>query len=550
MIHAASIESATVDEPFYLLSGYGYIKTGELQFNVNHPPLSKLLSAAALLPLDLRVPTESPKWRSGDLSLGIPFLNRNRASPDRIIFQARLPFVGLTLLFGAVLARWARAHFGPLTALTAVALFSLSPGMIAHGHYATTDMVAVIFLFLALLGWERYLRLGRGCNLLLAGVLLGLALCSKFSTLILVVLLPALSLLRWWQSPRDFSLVRFTGSMTGVLAAAAVTVGILYAPETWRAFTAPGEMPKLNHVVDQSLPLAALVHRLSDHINVPAHAFLWGIYDQIKHNQSGHDAYLLGSWSLTGWWYYFPIVLAVKTPVAVLLGMAGCTGFAAAWLIRGLRRGGIRRSRLRRIPFCWCLLVLPPVVFFAVSMTAQINLGHRHILPVYPFLFVLIAAVLARRRWRFGVALVAILALENAFIAPHYLAFFNIASGGSRQAMRYLVDSNLDWGQDLKKLAVWLGHHEVDDVCLAYFGPSDPGYHGIDHRYVPTSADVARHGLPDCVVAVSATLLAGLWNPPETYAWLRQRKPDGHVGYSIYLYDFRQNAVAKQGSSD
>jgi len=177
-------------------------------------------------------------------------------------------------------------------------------------------------------------------------------------------------------------------------------------------------------------------------------------------------------------------------------------------------------------------------------MTSRINIGVRHILPVYPFLYVMAAALLAHGRWRFSrpllAALVVLQAAECASIYPHYLAFFNVLSGGPGSGPRYLVDSNIDWGQDLHKLSRWLRDRGANRVYLSYFGRDQVDHEGLDALAIPSTADTPGRQAVDGYVAASVTYLVGVYSPPQQLAWLRDRPPVAKVGYSIYVWDMRK----------
>jgi len=183
-------------------------------------------------------------------------------------------------------------------------------------------------------------------------------------------------------------------------------------------------------------------------------------------------------------------------------------------------------------------------VYFALCMRSHVNLGVRHILPVYPFLFIALAAALTRKAWgkrALGV-LALVLAVESVAIYPHYLAFFNGFAGGPDNGPHYLVDSNLDWGQDLNNLKKYLAAHDMKRLCICYFGRARLQYYKIDYLYLPTTAETAQREEMDCVAAISATQLEGAYVGRDRFAWLRARQPMAKIGYSIYLYDFRRGA--------
>jgi hypothetical protein len=181
-------------------------------------------------------------------------------------------------------------------------------------------------------------------------------------------------------------------------------------------------------------------------------------------------------------------------------------------------------------------------------MASPLNLGVRYILPVYPFLFVLLAGVLfgvgreRLQRWFPAVVAVALLGLAAGSLAiyPHYLAFFNAAAGGPEAGPRYLLDSNIDWGQDIKKLKAHMVAHNIPRVCVVYFGTGDLGYYQVEFEGLPLTAELEQRRNLDCVAAVNVTPLYGLHSTPESYRWLREMEPTARIGYSIYLYDLRK----------
>jgi hypothetical protein len=205
----------------------------------------------------------------------------------------------------------------------------------------------------------------------------------------------------------------------------------------------------------------------------------------------------------------------------------------------------VLQRRLRGFPLVWAGLLLPPLIYLAVSMTSALNIGMRHILPVYPFVYVAAAGLLAQlsvRRWarHAMLALGVLQAAECAVIAPHYLAFFNALAGGPRNGPRYLADSNIDWGQDLKNLVDWLHAHGAADAWCSYFGSAPMEYYGLRYHDLPAAGDRDAWNRIDGFVAVSATVLAGVYTPPEDTARLRAMEPAARVGWSIFVYDWRK----------
>jgi dolichyl-phosphate-mannose--protein O-mannosyl transferase len=542
MVTSALQETQTWDEGIHLSAGYSYLKTGDFRLNPEHPPLFKLLCALPLLTLHPRLPSDARLFKSSEEAVyGDQFLYQNTVSPETMLFCARLVSIALTLGFGLAVALWTRRKFGSAAAIGALVLFAFDPNLIAHGHYVTNDVMAAAAIFLATITWAHYLETTRWRDLLVASLVLGLALVSKFSTVFLLPLFAAMYWFRRWQVGRGrLSEEHFAVTVVVAGLVSALVVGLVYGPATLHSFRGP----KLQEVVARGTTAGDFAYSVGKRLGLPAHPLLVGLYEFALHDESGHSAYLMGQWSDTGWWYYFPVVFAVKTPAAVLalLAIALALGLAA------LMRTKLRRWRLREVPFAWVIVLLPPVVYFALCMRSHVNIGVRHLLPIYPFLYIALAAALSRGRWRARALLagLALVAVESAAIYPHYLAFFNVFAGGPNNGPRYLVDSNLDWGQDLKNLKLYASAHGIKKLCICYFGRSSMSYYKFEYTDVPETRDVARRASMDCVAAVSATPLAGSYVGADAFRWLRERKPMAKIGYSIYLYDLRKSKSEKR----
>ncbi len=533
MFRSARLESNTWDEPAHLTHGYIYLRTGNTWIGQETPVLAPMIVAIPLLAVNPRLPDEHVSRRTYDMqTYRRLFLYRNRVKPDTLLLLGRLSVLTVTLLLGLMLALWARKRFSATVALLALFLYALDPNLTAHGKYATTDLITAAVYFLCVIAWVRYLETKRWPHLVLAGLLLGVALASKHSMIILLGLYPLLYLLRWWQQRGRFSWRHLVLSCTvaGTLAAAVVIAS--YGRVSWDVLVRGQGLP-LAGQVDPHTRAGRLFRQAGRLLHLPNHPYLMSYYWWALRAENGHPAYLLGRHSLKGWWYFYPVVFAVKSPAGLLLGLAVCL-LAAGW---GLRR---RRAwpRIRELPLGWMAVTVPPLFYFLLIMTSSVDVGVRHLLPVYPFLFLAVAGVLARRKLAIAAVLVMALALyENLRIQPHYTAFINLLAGGSGGAPEYVVDSNLDWGQDAKKLKTYMDSHHLGQVCLAYFGTADLDYYGIRRQPLPPHPDEAQRRALDCVGAISATYLEDVYVPAGSYAWLRRMQPIDKIGYSIYVYD-------------
>jgi 4-amino-4-deoxy-L-arabinose transferase-like glycosyltransferase len=548
MVVTAAGECQTWDEGIHLAAGYSYLKTGDFKLNQEHPPLFKLLAALPLLAVNPKLPLENESWANGwQIEFSHEFMDNNRVSPDQILRPGRIPTMLLTLLLGAAMAVWTRRRFGTAVALGALFLYATDPNLIAHGRYVTNDLMVTLFTFVTVMAWAKFLETKRKRDLVAAGLLLGLGLVSKFSGLFLIPVVVLLYLLRWWQQGAEepaavgkkLSLKHCLWSLAAMAAIGALVIGAAYGPETLRSLRGPALNDQIREA-KQATAIGTALRAMGDFFDLPAHPYLLGLNKVSEFDVGGHNAYLLGKRSMFGWWYYYPVVFAVKTPTAVLLLVAGCLGLAAWRLARGFR--SLTVETLKKLPFHWVALGTPMVVYGAMLLTSRVDLGVRYLLPVYPFLYILLAAVAMRkpRVWLI-VALAAIQLFETVRIYPNYLAFFNTVSGGPGNGPRYLVDSNIDWGQDLKKLRRYMQTTFPNEkVCFSYFGSASLSYYFMPHAYLPETKDVELRKNADCIGAINVTNLYDVYDTPDKHLWLRGMTPIAKVGYSTYIFDLRK----------
>jgi len=529
-------ESPIFDEPIELAAGYSYLHTGDFRLNPEHPPLMKLLVTLPLLALRPSFPIESAYWAKPDeYVFGLQFFFGNGARANRFLFAARLVAILLTALLGLAMALWTRSVFGPAAAMLALALYAFDPTLTAHGRYIKNDLPMALWGFLATIAWTSYLARPGLRRLLLAGLALALAAATKFSAVYLPPVFIILYAIHWWQSRDRTSLWRGIGAFLAVNALAVGLVLLLYASiSASHGLTTGGVDRRVIHdLLDRNQPAATA--RMIARGVLHAHPFLEGLVVFLDHNTIGHPAYLFGMHSLKGWWYYFPAAFAVKTPVATLAALG-----LAAFLVAA----ALRSTAIRSLSFAWFVVAVPLVVYAAFSLASHLDMGVRHLLPLYPFLFILAAAALTRLPLRHrGVILGVVcagLAIESLSIYPHYLAFFNIAAGGPAHGAAVLADSNIDWGQDAANLKRWMDAHGVSQICLDYFGTANLELLGIHGQYLAKTWETAQRASLNCFAAISVDSLDELFLQPGSYSWLRALRPVARIGYSIYVYDLRK----------
>ncbi len=587
---AAAVTSAatwtqTVDEAVHLSAGYAYWRDRGFHLNPEHPPFVKLVAAAPLLALPLDFPDDHPSYRESQWEFGRQFLYHNRLPAETILLVGRLPVVAIGITLLLVVWRVVRCRWGPFPALVALAVVSLDPTIVAHSSLVTTDIGLALGFLLAILSFHGYLQRPTRRRLLIATAAFAAALLAKFSAIILLPIYLLLFLLYRFHTGDDRSgrtvTVRRVFGFFGVLAAvSALSIFVAYGfefkrpfddPSTRGLFTKGQEILASGQAADEPPLVRSLLPftdpdtergertiRLFETVPIPAYSFLRGAFELAQHNYWGHRSYLLGMYADSGWWYYFPIAYLVKTPLAiVVLLLLTVTALTTqlVWRFQTIRAAGESTRRRfgyctdwirakRSLPFTASLFIVPPVAYFAWSMTSHLNLGVRHVLPVYPFVAIgvgwLASHIVSPYTRAFRAALVGILTvLAASFIIawPNFLAYFSESVGGSANGHRYLVDSNLDWGQDLGKLKQYLALRQIEDVALVYFGSVDIDYFGFERVYLPTTDEVETGATFNGVAAVSVTALL---SKEREYGWLLDYEPSATIGWSMWVYDMRK----------
>jgi hypothetical protein len=502
----------TADEIFYITSGYSTWKQGDFRLSPDAGNLPQRWAAWPLLARDLHFPTlEQPAWLGADVgALGHQFFYESGNDPAEMLQSARTMIALLGVACGVLVFAWSRSLFGLKGALVSTALFAFCPNLLAHAGLATSDMAASLgFLAAGLAGWRLLHRVTPGRVAAAGGTAALLGLC-KFSA---PLLLPMLGLMALARAVRGAALpVRLGGFRTRargwraamVLTAAFSAAALLGAALIWGAYdfryagvrgagsynqpwdevlmttpppgpTAPAAKPDpaaetpLRPGVVQAVvrPLRAW-HALPE-------PWLYGLTFVDRFSRS-RVAFFFGEMSSTGWVAFFPAVFLLKTPLPVLALLA----LAGALLMARPGSGG----RAGRLFYRLTPLAALGAVYAGFALTSHLNIGLRHLLPLYPVLYVGAGAVALgwHRRW-LAITTAALLAWHaggSLAIRPHYLAYFNPVLGGPKHAYEYFVDSSLDWGQDLPGLKRWLDNHaRGENIFLSYFGSGSPKDEGI-----------------------------------------------------------------------
>jgi len=550
-------DSVTMDEVAHLPAGYSYLTQKDMRLNPEHPPLMKDLAAIPLLFIkNINFLKDIKSWQedvNGQWDFGFNFLYQSSNPVDKMIFWGRIPMILILILLGFYIFKWTKELFGQKTAFLALFLFSFSPTFLAHGRLVTTDVGAATGVFIATYYFIKTLQKPTKKNIISAGIAFCLAELCKFSVILLVPFFAILAL-AWWlvklgtwrKTLKIFILVMLIGF---------ILIWPIYQYHVWN-------YPPERQVRDAGVALSdypdlikkPILFAADKPILRPYAQYLTGLLMVFHRAAFGNTTYFLGEVSNLGWKNYFPVVYSIKEPLTFHI-LTLIALLYAAWLIRRKNwinpiRNTISNGARNHFPEFSMLCFIG--LYWTVSLVSSLNIGVRHLLPVFPFTILLVSGMIGNLIkspfLKLKLTILGILILWQAVsvisIYPHFLAYFNELAGGPNQGFIYTVDSNLDWGQDLKRLKNWVEEKKVEKIYVDYFGGGDPQYY-LKEKYVPWWGQRNPEEFPKGnYLAVSATLLQGgrgelapgFNQPTGYYRWLNKYTPVTKIGYSIFVY--------------
>lgn len=567
----------TVDESALIAAGLAHWETGQYGVYRVNPPLPRMM---ATLPVHLGgagsqgasevayedVPAYRSEWRLGDA-----LAQARWADYLGLVRLSRLAGVFWSLLGAWVIYRWAGELYGPWAGCLGLVLWCFGPNILAHAELVTADVPATTAGLAATYAFWRYLPNPTWWRALVAGLLLGLCQLTKFTLLVFYGVWPLLWLIHRLWPPGDTgertSPVRTQlgqGAVLVLLSLLVINLGYEFKDTCWRL----EEYPFVSRLFAGSPPEGAKAYvigtsgnRFRDsrlgRIIVPLPAdYVRGIDVQRRDFETlgkRMPSYLAGEWRDAGWWYYYLYALAVKVPLGVWA--------LVAWGIVLTLRGHPSSARWQDELTLWV-----PALTVLILVSSQTGFNHhmRYVLPLFPFVVVSTSKVgyfLRPARWKAGLAVVAFLGaavVSSLWVHPHYLSYFNELAGGPDNGHNHLLNSNIDWGQDLLFLKDWLDEHpEAKPVGLAYFNLVDPRIAGVEFTLPPYGPAA---GLPDDeetglrlgpqpgYYAVSVNYLHGfsfptpdgkggrVGPPGHAYEYFQHFRPIAKAGYSIFIY--------------
>ncbi len=549
LVLMARANSATWDEPDHIYSAYMQATRGDFGLNPEHPPLIKFLGALPLLRMQFKMPPlEDRPYRLQEAAGGRDFLFGNDAST--ILFEVRLATSSITILLALIVFLAAQEMFGTGAGLIALGLIAFDPTLLAHSALMTTDAGGACFMFASIYAFYRYAKSPSKSRLLLVGLVVGLALASKHSSVLLfpMLLLLAIAEIARPRAPLPWEAVptlakRSLRYAAALIAIAAISVGVLWASYGFRYAAREDSLhldPPLAVQLDRvstpverdSLATAARLHLLPE-------SYIYG-FAHVLFQSKAFTSFLLGTIYPHPVWFYFPVAMLIKSTLTFLILLAiAVLVIAIGWLPE-------RREIL--------YMAIPAAIYMAFAMAGGMNIGVRHVLPIYIFLSVLAAGaawnlVLRNHRWLYLiVALLIFQAVSVVRTFPAYISYANEAAGGPSRVHELLSDSSSDWGQQLISVKRYLDAHGIRECWFAYFGQgvADYSYYGIPCKPLITADSLyfdAPRDVPQAIdgpVLMSAGVLSGFEfgpTPLDPYDQFRQLKPAAVIDYGVFIYD-------------
>lgn len=524
LIDCALHNSVTVDEFAHLPAGLVYWQTGDFSVYRHNPPLLRLLAAAPLKAAGIEAPDPGPdknRWRVGYLfqrSIGERY--------HSTFMPARMMIAVFTVLTALLLFVVTLRALGWWAGFVALALFCFNPLVLAHGSLVTTDAGFGLAFFATCVAGGYFFQRPSWKRCFLLGILLGLALLTKFTALVLLpILLLAVLILPWlakkFHETDGFGWLTLTWKerwlrlATLLLTAMLVLdIGYLFQGVGQPLSTYPLSQPFLHALAESPIGLLPCP--------LPAE-YMLGFEDQYREASGIFQVYLLGHLTTKGWWYYYPLALLFKLPIMF-------------YILLGILVGALILRKLQLSLLLIACLIVPAFAMFAFTVFTNIDLGVRYLLFLIPFACIAIAHLarppLVRSRKILLVLCLIVYASSVIMYHRHYIAYFSEICGGPARGHLFLADSNLDWGQDLLRLRSFMQEKNIPSVAIAHFGLVDPALYGID--YVP----LRNHNGPETVV-ISVNLLLGIdaWGQARGVEPYRSRAPKDRIGYSLWVFD-------------
>ncbi len=545
-------DSLTMDEQSHIGAGYSYLSQQDFRINPEHPPLIKDLSAIPLLFLNLNFPLNDAAWTEGvnnQWIFGNKFIFNSGNDADQIIFWSRLPMLFVLIFLGWFMFWWIKKEFNKEAALMALFLFSFSPNLIAHGRLVTTDIGAVLGFVLSAYFWLKFLKNPSNKNVFCAGLIFGFSMLLKFSLALLIPFFGIITLV--YALIKKENLIQYIGK--SILIGLIGLIFVIWPVYQLHTINYPAE----RQVIDTASMLQpTLMSPLRDFLisiaDIPIirsiGLYFTGLLMATQRTAFGNTTYFLGEMANSSYRNYFPIVYLLKIPIAFhILTLA----VLLLLIFKKSEKAQLTIKEKIESHFTEFSMLVFLSIYWLTSILGNLNLGIRHLLPVFPFTYILISLYLVRfigsiKKPAFKQACVFFISLCFGWYAvsslvnyPYYISYFNEIVG-TDNGYKYVVDSNYDWGQDFKRLVKWIEDNNIEKIKIDYFGGTDVNYYLKDKAEWFDSSSGVQKGY----LAVSTTYLqSGIGEPVPGfnynagfYRWLEDYEPIARAGKSILIY--------------
>jgi len=528
-ISATTHQSATCDEvAHHIPVGYVLLTKWDFKMDTSQPPLSRYIIALPLkIFMKIKMPEDKNEWRRPDRSsFGRDFFYKYNHDPKKMVLICRIPVIIIGVLCGLLLFIWASSIYGNKAGLLSLFLYCLSPTILAHAGLATTDMIATFFIFLSAYTFWMFLKDICVKRMVFAGISLGLAQLSKYNAILLypVFLLFLVFEFRTITKTKvGMLLKRFLIVILLSVITAWAGYGFDFQPLLKDAMRAEEKIAVVHDVISRLPAYFSNMHpeKFLLQTPIPLGSHILGILGVFQHSSAGHSTFFWGEWSDKSNALYFLISFLIKNPIPMII-------LIVIGLFILVKRGIGRAERM--------ILIIAASFFIAASFSG-LQIGIRHILPIYPFCLMVAGTsekLLKKRNLNLIVVLLLMWQLYSALATwPNYIGYFNESVGRTKNGYKILRDSNIDWGQDLPALADYMSKSGKDEVVLYYFGQADPCAYGIKYKEF-SGAELIKP--ENKIYAISAQYLEGV-------VWTKDHEPTALAGSSILIYDFsKRNA--------
>ncbi|TSD02071.1 MAG: Uncharacterized protein Athens071425_169 [Parcubacteria group bacterium Athens0714_25] len=595
LLNAAN-DSATFDEVAHIPAGYSYLTKQDMRLNPEHPPLIKDLAAFPLLFLHLNFDTAQKFWTediNGQWDAGRSLLYQSGNNPDQIIFWSRVPIIIISVLLGLFIFHWVKGNAGIIAGLAALVFYSFDPNILGHNHYVTTDIGIAAFLTFSFYYFLKFIRKPSWKNVMIGGIFLGLLHLAKFSS---IIALPIFALILFFYplfckiNQNDSRFKVFFEYLGKGIVAFVISIFVIWVVYAFNIYKMPQrEVSKtINYYfnLDDTNKKTIITHDILFALNGntltrPLSEYGLGVAMVFKRVAGGNGAYFLGEVSSTAFPAYFPVVFLIKETIPFLFLIIFSLFFTTYQILASIRwnKELWKTGKIKIIHFLQTGIFQYSIFSFIVlyaylSVTGNLNIGFRHLFPIFPFMFILVAKKISdfiksqnpKNASIFKIIFLIItlwIVAETLISYPYYMSYFNESVGGPKNGYNYVTDSNSDWGQDMKRLRNWIDKYNncsttkspeqcagfnipeneegkpIDKIHIDYFGGSDI------FRYIGKDRAIlwwdSKRPIEPGWYAISVNFRQGSIHEKtktenDSYRWLLDYQPVDQVGTSILIY--------------